>query len=149
MAKVTYYDLEKAASSVDFMGHTFDHKEPVEIDHTDPANDLLFAKLNTNPFFKVEGLPAADELAKEQEKRGPGRPRKVAIENSIKVEADRKAAIDKLRKERADAQAKAKSDAEHDAAEVKYRAEAALLKASQPTVADLNEPVVAPVAAKK
>jgi hypothetical protein len=145
MAKVTYYDLERAASSVDFMGHAFNHNEPVEIDHTDPRNDALLAKLAVNPFFKVEGLPSPEELEKEREKRGggPGRPKKVAIENASKAEAARKAAVDKLRKERADAQAKAKSDAEHDAAEARYRAEMALLKAGQPTLADLSEPAPA------
>jgi hypothetical protein len=124
------------------MGHDFNHNEPVEIDHNDPRNDALLAKLAVNPFFKVEGLPSPEELEKEREKRGggPGRPKKVAIENASKAEAARKAAVDKLRKERADAQAKAKSDAEHDAAEARYRAEMALLRAGQPTLADLNEP---------
>ena len=53
MAKITYYDREKAAPRVVFHGVAFEHKEPVEVDELKQAPLVRLAE--RNPFFEVAG----------------------------------------------------------------------------------------------
>ena len=53
MAKVTYYDREKAAPRVVFQGVEFEHKDPVELNKIEHATLIRLAE--ANPFFEVTG----------------------------------------------------------------------------------------------
>ena len=79
MAKVTYYDREKAAPRVVFQGVEFEHKEPVELDEIEHATLIRLAE--ANPFFEVaaraSGAPSraygkgADAAAARKERNVP------------------------------------------------------------------------------
>jgi hypothetical protein len=51
LAKITYYDREKAAPRVVFHGVEFEHREPVEVDELEQATLIRLAE--GNPFFEV------------------------------------------------------------------------------------------------